>query len=35
MTLLRQAGVDLSDPTTVGAVVDQLSSLVTRLEELL
>jgi oligoendopeptidase F len=35
MTLLRQAGVDLSDPTTVGAVVEQLSSLVTRLEELL
>lgn len=35
MTLLRQAGVDLSDPTTVGAVVEQLSGLVTRLEELL
>jgi len=35
MTLLRQAGVDLSEPTTVQAVVDQLDSLVSRLEELI
>jgi oligoendopeptidase F len=33
MTLLRQAGVDLGEPSTVRAVVDQLDSLVTRLEE--
>jgi oligoendopeptidase F len=32
MTLLRKAGVDLSKPATVGAVVDQLDTLVTRLE---
>jgi len=35
MALLRQAGVDLSEPTTVQAVVDQLDSLVSRLEELI
>jgi oligoendopeptidase F len=34
MTLLKRAGVDLSEPSTVRAVVDQLDSLVTRLEEL-
>jgi oligoendopeptidase F len=34
MTLLKQAGVDLSQPETVGAVVDQLDGLVARLEEL-
>jgi oligoendopeptidase F len=32
MTLLRRAGVDLGEPTTVRAVVDQLDGLVTRLE---
>jgi oligoendopeptidase F len=32
MELLRKAGVDLSQPDTVRAVVDQLDSLVTRLE---
>ncbi len=32
MELLRQAGVDLSQPDTVRAVVDQLDDLVTRLE---
>ena len=32
MTLLQRAGVDLSKPETVRAVVDQLDSLVTRLE---
>jgi oligoendopeptidase F len=35
MTLLRQAGADLSDPGTVQAVVDQLDRLVGQLEELL
>jgi oligoendopeptidase F len=35
MTLLRQAGVDLSEPSAILAVVDQLDSLVTRLEELI
>jgi oligoendopeptidase F len=35
MTLLRQAGVDLSEPETIQAVVDQLGDLVTRLEELI
>ena len=35
MTLLKAAGVDLSDPTTVRAVVDQLDDLVGRLEKLL
>jgi oligoendopeptidase F len=34
MTLLKQAGVDLSQPETVQAVVDQLDGLVARLEEL-
>jgi oligoendopeptidase F len=34
MTLLKGAGVDLSDPSTVRAVVDQLDGLVTRLEAL-
>jgi oligoendopeptidase F len=34
MTLLRRAGVDLSDPSTVRAVVEQLDSLVDRLEKL-
>jgi oligoendopeptidase F len=34
MTLLKTAGVDLSDPTTVRAVVNQLDDLVTRLEKL-
>ncbi len=33
MEQLRKAGVDLSQPHTVGAVVEQLSGLVTRLEE--
>ncbi|MES1256644.1 MAG: oligoendopeptidase F [Acidobacteriota bacterium] len=32
MTLLQRAGVDLSQPETVQAVVDQLDRLVTRLE---
>lgn len=32
MTLLRNAGVDLSQPETVQATVDQLDKLVTRLE---
>jgi oligoendopeptidase F len=35
MTLLKAAGVDLSEPSTVKAVVDQLDGLVTRLEELI
>jgi hypothetical protein len=34
MALLKQAGADLGDPVTVGAVVEQLSDLVGRLEEL-
>ena len=33
MALLRKAGVDLSQPDTVRAVVDQLDDLVTRLEK--
>jgi oligoendopeptidase F len=33
MELLRKAGVDLSQPDTVRAVVDQLDTLVTRLEQ--
>ena len=33
MTLLQRAGVDLSRPETVRAVVDQLDTLVTRLEQ--
>ncbi len=32
MTLLQKAGVDLSEPGTVRAVIDQLDDLVTRLE---
>jgi oligoendopeptidase F len=32
MPLLQRAGVDLSRPETVGAVVDQLDQLVARLE---
>ncbi len=35
MTLLRKAGVDLSQPQTVRAVIDQLGRLVDQLEELL
>jgi len=35
MTLLKGAGVDLSEPSTVKAVVDQLDSLVGRLEGLI
>ena len=35
MTLLKDAGVDLSQPSTVEAVVDQLDGLVGRLESLL
>ena len=35
MTLLKTAGVDLSEPSTVRAVVDQLGDLVGRLEELI
>ncbi len=33
MALLRKAGVDLSEPSTVQAVVDQLDGLVARLEQ--
>jgi len=33
MTLLQKAGIDLSKPETVRAVVDQLDALVTRLEK--
>ena len=33
MPLLKHAGVDLSRPETVRAVVDQLDDLVTRLEQ--
>ena len=32
MTLLQRAGVDLREPDTIMAVVDQLDGLVTRLE---
>jgi oligoendopeptidase F len=35
MTLLRRAGINLSEPSTVGAVVVQLERLVARLEELM
>ncbi len=35
MTLLQKSGVDLSKPETVRAVVDQLDTLVTRLEKAL
>jgi oligoendopeptidase F len=34
MALLKRAGVDLSEPSTIQAVIDQLDSLVGRLEEL-
>jgi len=34
MTLLKSAGVDLSEPSTIQAVIDQLDKLVGRLEEL-
>jgi oligoendopeptidase F len=34
MRLLQRAGVDLGEPSTVQAVVDQMDGLVTRLEEL-
>jgi len=33
MPLLQRAGVDLSKPETVRAVVDQLDTLVTKLED--
>jgi oligoendopeptidase F len=33
MELLRTAGIDLSQPDTVQAVVEQLDGLVTRLEQ--
>ena len=35
MTLLNAAGVDLAEPSTVKAVVDQLDNLVGRLESLI
>jgi oligoendopeptidase F len=35
MTLLKRAGVDLSEPSTIQAVIDQLDGLVSRLEELI
>src|SRR6185503_11903520 len=35
MTLLKKAGVDLSEPSTIQAVIDQLDKLVGRLEELI
>ena len=35
MTLLRRAGVDLSEPSTIRAVMEQLDSLVDRLEKLI
>jgi oligoendopeptidase F len=35
MTLLKDAGVDLSQPETIEAVVEQLNSLVSRLERLI
>ena len=35
MTLLSSAGVDLAEPSTVKAVVDQLDKLVERLESLI
>jgi oligoendopeptidase F len=34
MALLKKAGVDLSEPSTIQAVIDQLDKLVGRLEEL-
>ena len=33
MELLKKAGVDLAQPDTVLAIVDQLDDLVTRLEK--
>ena len=33
MTLLQRAGVDLSKPEAINAVVEQLDSLVTKLED--
>ena len=33
MALLKRAGVDLSEPSTIRAVVEQLDSLVARLEK--
>jgi hypothetical protein len=33
MTLLLRAGVDLSQPETVRAVIDQLDDLVSKLEK--
>ena len=35
MTLLNKAGVDLSEPSTIQAVIDQLGRLVGHLEELI
>jgi oligoendopeptidase F len=35
MALLGAAGVDLSEPSTIKAMVDQLDGLVGRLEELI
>jgi oligoendopeptidase F len=35
MALLKRAGVDLSEPSTIQAVIDQLDKLVGRLEELI
>jgi oligoendopeptidase F len=35
MTLLKRAGIDLSEPSTIRAVVEQLNRLVDRLEELI
>ncbi len=35
MTQLKKAGIDLSDPSTVRAVVEQLDGLVTRLDEVI
>ena len=33
MALLKKAGVDLSQPDTVNAIIEQLDTLVTRLEQ--
>jgi hypothetical protein len=33
MALLKKAGIDLSEPDTVRAIVNQLDDLVTRLEK--
>jgi hypothetical protein len=35
MALLKRAGVDLSEPATVQAIVSQLDRLVGRLEDLM